>query len=104
MSLNVIIDQGTTYHSSSGWSKSFPGQFCKETINFSVNVTVYVLSIDSETGLDQLDECIKRKLCFSGFLEEKIKFMPTYKYNPYTSIYDTSQTLRQPSFTESILL
>lgn len=59
--------------------------------------------IDPDTGQDQLGECMNRKLCFDGFSEQKITFMPTYKFNPNSRIYDTSRSLRQPSFTDRIL-
>ena len=42
---------------------------------------------------------MERGLCFEDFDEQKICFMPTYKFNPNSRIYDTSRTLRQPSFT-----
>ena len=55
--------------------------------------------IDPDTGQDQLAECMKRRLCFEDFHEQKIGFMPTYKFNPNSKIYDTSRALRQPSYT-----
>merc|ERR1712106_1014183 len=59
--------------------------------------------IDPSNGQDQLAECMERGLCFEDFDEQKICFMPTYKFNPNSRIYDTSRTLRQPSFTDRIL-
>jgi len=59
--------------------------------------------IDPDTGQDQLAECMKRRLCFEDFHEQKIGFMPTYKFNPNSKIYDTSRALRQPSYTDRIL-
>jgi len=59
--------------------------------------------IDPSNGQDQLAECMERGLCFEYFDEQKICFMPTYKFNPNSRIYDTSRTLRQPSFTDRIL-
>jgi len=59
--------------------------------------------IDPANGQDQLAECMERQLCFEDFDEQKICFMPTYKFNPNSRIYDTSRTLRQPSFTDRIL-
>ena len=60
-----------------------------------------LFSIDPSNGQDQLAECMERGLCFEDFDEQKICFMPTYKFNPNSRIYDTSRTLRQPSFTVS---
>ena len=60
--------------------------------------------IDPDTGQDQLAECMKRRLCFEDFHEQKIGFMPTYKFNPNSKIYDTSRALRQPSYTVPVIL
>ena len=60
--------------------------------------------IDPDTGQDQLAECMKRRLCFEDFHEQKIGFMPTYKFNPNSKIYDTSRALRQPSYTVRVIL
>ena len=57
--------------------------------------------LDSQSGEDELTGCIKRQLCFSNFSEQKINFMPTYKFDPGSPIYDTSKLLRQPSYTVS---
>ena len=59
--------------------------------------------IDPDTGQDQLAECMKRRLCFEDFHEQKIGFMPTYKFNPNSKIYDTSRALRQPSYTVRLI-
>ena len=69
--------------------------------SFEFNQTNLKFSIDPSNGQDQLAECMERKLCFEDFDEQKICFMPTYKFNPNSRIYDTSRTLRQPSFTVS---
>ena len=66
--------------------------------NFQFHLTV-CFRIDPDTGQDQLAECMKRRLCFEDFHEQKIGFMPTYKFNPNSKIYDTSRALRQPSYT-----
>ncbi|ODQ77214.1 hypothetical protein BABINDRAFT_17198, partial [Babjeviella inositovora NRRL Y-12698] len=40
---------------------------------------------------------------FKGFLERQISFPPTYKYDRGTSVYDTSEKQRVPSWTDRIL-
>ena len=40
---------------------------------------------------------------FESFNEAKITFPPTYKYDPGTSNYDTSEKNRVPSWTDRIL-
>lgn len=40
---------------------------------------------------------------FNGFKEERINFMPTYKYDIGTDTYDTSELQRIPSWTDRIL-
>lgn len=52
---------------------------------------------------DQLIAIKKRGRIFNGFTEPKIKFLPTYKFNPGTDEYDTSTKLRVPSYTDRIL-
>ena len=45
-------------------------------------------------------ELKKAGLIFHGFQEEKIRFLPTYKYDPETSNFDTSEKRRTPSWTD----
>ena len=52
---------------------------------------------------DQLYEQIKKKATFPNFLEGKINFAPTYKYDSGTDIYDTSEKKRRPAYTDRIL-
>ena len=41
---------------------------------------------------------------FHGYLEGRINFKPTYKFDVNTDIYDTSMKNRIPSYTVSIML
>ncbi|XP_039269393.2 phosphatidylinositol polyphosphate 5-phosphatase type IV-like isoform X1 [Styela clava] len=52
---------------------------------------------------DQLIATKKRGKIFHEFTEAKIRFLPTYKFNPGTDKYDTSPKLRVPSYTDRIL-
>lgn len=40
---------------------------------------------------------------FKGFKEAKINFMPTYKYDVGTQLFDTSSKQRAPAYTDRIL-
>ena len=52
---------------------------------------------------DQLKKQMSLRKVFEGFEEAKISFPPTYKYDPGTNIYDTSDKMRVPSWTDRIL-
>lgn len=52
---------------------------------------------------DQLTERRTSGLVFQGFSEGSINFAPTYKYDTGTNIYDTSDKMRVPSWTDRIL-
>lgn len=41
--------------------------------------------------------------CMQGFVEEQIRFPPTYKFDVNTDTYDTSKKARIPSWTDRIL-
>lgn len=41
---------------------------------------------------------------FSGFREAPIRFPPTYKYDVGTNVFDTSDKMRVPSWTDRIIL
>ena len=45
----------------------------------------------------------KEKKIFKGFKEGRIEFAPTYKYDPNTTQYDSSEKKRVPSWTDRIL-
>lgn len=53
---------------------------------------------------DQLIRQMERGETFPYFNEQKISFMPTYKFDAGTSHYDTSEKQRTPSWTDRILL
>ncbi|XP_065226697.1 inositol polyphosphate 5-phosphatase E [Planococcus citri] len=52
---------------------------------------------------DQLYSSMKKGLVFRGFQEAPITFPPTYKYDPGTTVFDTSHKKRIPSYTDRIL-
>jgi phosphatidylinositol-bisphosphatase len=52
---------------------------------------------------DQLTEQQRAGLAFTGFQEAKIGFAPTYKYDAGTSIFDSSEKQRVPSYCDRVL-
>lgn len=40
---------------------------------------------------------------FKGFIEGKLDFAPTYKYDLFSEDYDTSEKCRTPAWTDRIL-
>ena len=54
---------------------------------------------------DQLKKGQQRREAFSRFIEPEIAFLPTYKFEPGTSRYETrkQKPLRMPSYTDRIL-
>ena len=77
----------------------------------------YRLNTDNETArsliktknyeklllMDQLSAEMKAGRVFVGFKEKQIQFDPTYKYDPMSTTYDTSEKMRVPSWTDRIL-
>lgn len=53
---------------------------------------------------DQLSSRMKSGSIFPGFTEGPLEFPPTYKFDPGSSIYDTSEKQRVPSWTDRILV
>eukprot|EP01080_Neovahlkampfia_damariscottae_P004064 gene4064-7353_t len=53
---------------------------------------------------DQLNVEMKAKNVFEGFIEGEITFPPTYKFDPGTDIYDTSEKKRIPAYCDRILI
>ncbi|KAH8294451.1 hypothetical protein KR018_006750 [Drosophila ironensis] len=52
---------------------------------------------------DQLRQEMSRGKCFEGYTEGDIKFRPTYKYDPGTDRYDSSEKQRQPAYCDRVL-
>ena len=50
---------------------------------------------------DQLSQQMAAGNVFKGFAERKISFPPTFKFDPGSANYDTSQKKRVPSYTVS---
>ena len=53
--------------------------------------------------LDQLHTQQKNGLAFTQFHEGKIDFKPTYKYDPSTNMWDTSEKNRAPAWCDRVL-
>ncbi|XP_055082732.1 synaptojanin-1 isoform X5 [Periophthalmus magnuspinnatus] len=58
---------------------------------------------DALTAGDQLVEQKNAGLVFKEFIEGKLDFAPTYKYDLFSEDYDTSEKCRTPAWTDRIL-
>ncbi|XP_067464306.1 synaptojanin-1 isoform X2 [Thunnus thynnus] len=58
---------------------------------------------DALTAGDQLFEQKTAGSVFRGFIEGKLDFAPTYKYDLFSEDYDTSEKCRTPAWTDRIL-
>ena len=52
---------------------------------------------------DQLLQQRHERKVFTGFVEGQITFLPTYKFDPGTDVWDTSEKSRAPAWTDRIL-
>ena len=59
--------------------------------------------IDTLLSGDQLLKFMSEEPRYKDFHEEKITFLPTYKFDNHSNIYDTSKKHRIPSWTDRIL-
>ncbi|XP_061557894.1 synaptojanin-1 isoform X1 [Phycodurus eques] len=58
---------------------------------------------DTLTAGDQLFDQKNAGMVFRGFIEGKLDFAPTYKYDLFSEDYDTSEKCRTPAWTDRIL-
>nr|XP_020454055.1 synaptojanin-1 isoform X3 [Monopterus albus] len=58
---------------------------------------------DALTAGDQLVDQKNASFIFRGFIEGKLDFAPTYKYDLFSEDYDTSEKCRTPAWTDRIL-
>jgi len=54
-------------------------------------------------GFDQFNQSRNSNQLLSEYKEGRIKFLPTYKYDANSNIYDTSKKQRTPSWTDRIM-
>lgn len=52
-------------------------------------------------GFALMQTCLQQ--VFRGFIEGKLDFAPTYKYDLFSEDYDTSEKCRTPAWTDRIL-
>jgi len=79
-------------------------------LNYRIDGNRKAIDMALKTGMtevlasnDQLQSERRKKTVFDKFNEGHITFMPTYKFDPGTDIYDTSAKARIPSYTDRIL-
>ncbi|OAD73140.1 hypothetical protein PHYBLDRAFT_96484, partial [Phycomyces blakesleeanus NRRL 1555(-)] len=71
--------------------------------NEEVSTCVYGGNLDALLRADQLQNEMRLQRVFSGYEEGPITFMPTYKYDNGTNVYDTSEKQRVPGWTDRII-
>ncbi|CAF0810842.1 unnamed protein product [Didymodactylos carnosus] len=71
--------------------------------NEQVRQAIKQLSFIPLKEKDQLQCQIKLGKVFQNYHEPPINFLPTYKFNINTDVYDTSEKFRTPSWTDRIL-
>ncbi|KAG1152714.1 hypothetical protein G6F37_002561 [Rhizopus arrhizus] len=71
--------------------------------NLEAREYAYQGNIEALLNHDQLIREMKRGNVFKGYKEGLISFLPTYKYDVGTDIYDTSEKQRIPGWTDRIL-
>uniref|UniRef100_A0A3Q1G264 Synaptojanin-1 n=1 Tax=Acanthochromis polyacanthus TaxID=80966 RepID=A0A3Q1G264_9TELE len=71
--------------------------------NEEVKELIKQQSWDALTAGDQLLDQKNAGLVFRGFIEGKLDFAPTYKYDLFSEDYDTSEKCRTPAWTDRIL-
>ncbi|THD22119.1 Phosphatidylinositol-bisphosphatase [Fasciola hepatica] len=62
-----------------------------------------VCTYDNLSGADQLTNVQAQGRAFQAFEEGRIKFLPTYKFDLDSTVYDTSDKQRVPAYTDRIL-
>lgn len=53
---------------------------------------------------DQLTCSKKEGKCFEDYMEARILFAPTYKYDIFSDEYDSSEKCRTPAWTDRVLV
>mgnify|MGYP006418948785 CR=1 FL=1 len=71
--------------------------------NYSVRNRVKDGDFSALQQFDQLSGEMKSHKVFQGFIEDVLRFAPTYKYDQWTDTYDTSEKCRTPSWCDRIL-
>ncbi|XP_062392395.1 synaptojanin-1 isoform X2 [Sardina pilchardus] len=71
--------------------------------NEEVKELIRQQSWDALIAGDQLVDQKNAGLVFRGFIEGKLDFAPTYKYDLFSEDYDTSEKCRTPAWTDRVL-
>ncbi|KAI4888785.1 hypothetical protein NFI96_028289 [Prochilodus magdalenae] len=71
--------------------------------NEEVKELIRQQNLDALIAGDQLVEQKNAGMVFRGFIEGKLDFAPTYKYDLFSDDYDTSEKCRTPAWTDRVL-
>uniref|UniRef100_A0A673K2E2 phosphoinositide 5-phosphatase n=1 Tax=Sinocyclocheilus rhinocerous TaxID=307959 RepID=A0A673K2E2_9TELE len=72
-------------------------------INISNEETKELIRQQNWDALIAGDQLVEQKNVFRGFIEGKLDFAPTYKYDLFSEDYDTSEKCRTPAWTDRVL-
>jgi len=83
-------------------SKKRIGNFYKHMIKFVSHVSSNLLVLNWALSI-QLQNEMRKGTVFTDWEEGALNFAPTYKYNPNSNEYDTSEKRRVPAWCDRIL-
>jgi hypothetical protein len=108
--LPLDCDVPTTHEPGTALSDRFDMVFWLGDLNYRIDgnrkAVEKLIKKNAEAALRNNDQLLNeqsRGNVFQGFREGKIRFNPTYKFDPGTDTYDTSSKQRIPAWTDRIL-
>ena len=108
--LRLNCDVPSTHAPGTALSDRFDMVFWLGDLNYRIDgnrkAVEKLIHNGAEAALRNNDQLLNERArgnVFKGFREGKIRFKPTYKYDPGTDTYDTSKKQRIPAWTDRIL-